>query len=88
MPVADRRSRVGWARARVRWNAWAAVAGALTALVSVDRGRDPGSQQASDSPAAVATVRACAVRAGAERPTARSQSRTVAVGTRTAAEAR
>lgn len=71
-----------------RWNARAAAPRAWTALVSAEHGGDDRGQQASASPAASATVTAWAVRAGAERPTARSQSRTVAVGAPAATAAR
>lgn len=80
MPVPELAGRAGRVLVRVRRNARAAAARAFTALVSAVHGREGRGQQSSASPAAIATVTAWAVRAGAERPTARSQSRTVAVG--------
>jgi hypothetical protein len=72
MPVPAPGARASRGRVRVRWNPRAAVARALTALVSAVHGRGGGGQQASASPAAPAMVTAWAVRAGADRPTARS----------------
>ena len=89
VPVPGRLAGVGrGGRVSTRWNARAAAARASTALVSAEHGRDGWGQQASASPAAPAMVTAWAVRAGADRPTARSQSRTVAMGAPAAAAAR
>src|SRR5680860_666432 len=85
MPVTGPPAELSRGLVSTRWNARAAAARALTALVRAEHGCDGRVQQASASPAAPATASAWAVRAGAERATARSQSRTVGVGAPAAA---
>src|SRR5680860_1681654 len=74
MPVTGPPAELSRGLVSTRWNARAAAARALTALVRAEHGCDGRVQQASASPAAPATASAWAVRAGAERATARSQS--------------